>query len=519
VLVSQAVVSFTLNVAFGAIAGGITNAVAVWMLFHPYERRFGLHGAIPKNKERLAKSIGKTVGERLLTPADIIDELARSGLRDTVDARHTEFITTLLDTERGSLRDLLPHPVYEEVERALGDVAPLVAERLTAFVESPEFETRVLEFVARMRSELASRPVGTVLTTARRTMLRERAADWADELAHSPELERGVREYLEEHAADLLGSSEPLIERIPAPVVQTLEHAIESYLPLAVERLGGFLSQPTAREHIRESLHGLFARFVEDLRFHERVIARLVVTERTFDRLIDSLETEGVDQLAALLDAPDVRVEISRTINDAVGEYLHKPLREMLGGPESERAAGMVATAGDYMIRILRADSTRGFLVEKLDQVLGRAEGRTWGDLLSAIDDETIAGWLVQAARSPHVRDWVEQSVSVALSRTLIHPIGRPGRWLPRDAAPRLAAVAAPALWSWLQTQLPVVVQRLDVQGMVERKVMSFSVQRVEEIIRGVTQKELDLIVFLGWVLGAFIGVISFVVSYVTRGV
>ncbi|MEA3245840.1 MAG: DUF445 family protein, partial [Gemmatimonadota bacterium] len=62
-----------INVVVGTVAGGITNAVAVWMLFHPYEKRFGLHGAIPKNKARLATSIGRTVGERLLTADDIVN--------------------------------------------------------------------------------------------------------------------------------------------------------------------------------------------------------------------------------------------------------------------------------------------------------------------------------------------------------------------------------------------------------------------------------------------------------------
>src|SRR5687768_6293872 len=75
--------SLAFNVAFGAIAGGVTNAVAVWMLFHPYERRFGFQGAIPKNKARLAKSVGRTVGERLLTQDDILGELNRSGLRES----------------------------------------------------------------------------------------------------------------------------------------------------------------------------------------------------------------------------------------------------------------------------------------------------------------------------------------------------------------------------------------------------------------------------------------------------
>jgi uncharacterized membrane-anchored protein YjiN (DUF445 family) len=507
-----------LNVTFGAIAGGVTNAVAVWMLFHPYERRFGLHGAIPKNKARLAKSIGRTVGERLLTPADIAGELSRGGIRESFDAKLIELITALLETERGSLRDMLPAEVFAEVERALTSASPLVADRAAGFLESEEFEERVVQFVAKARADLAPRPLGTVLTPARRTEIRDRASRWAAELSASSELEQGVREYLEKHALDLVSAPEPMLERIPAPLVEALERAIQSYLPLAVEKVGTFLGEPASRERIRTALHDIFARFVEDLRFHERVIARLMVTERTFDKVLDSMEREGVEQLVALLEDPLVRDEISRTINSAIVEYLRKPLREVVGDPDSQRVQDIVQVAGDYVLRAVRAEQTHGFLGDKLDAVLERAEGRTFGDILGAFDDRTIAGWIVQGARTERVNDWIEQSVRLAIAGALVRPIGRPGRWLPPDAAPRLASVVGPALWSWIQTQLPALTQRLDVEAMVERKVLGFSVERMEEIIRRVTQRELDLIVYLGWLLGAFIGLVSFLTGMVTRG-
>jgi uncharacterized membrane protein YheB (UPF0754 family) len=61
---------------------------------------------------------------------------------------------------------------------------------------------------------------------------------------------------------------------------------------------------------------------------------------------------------------------------------------------------------------------------------------------------------------------------------------------------------------------VPVVVSQLSVREMVEQKVMGFSVQRMEEIIRGVTQRELDLIVRLGYFLGGLVGVIAFLINW-----
>jgi uncharacterized membrane protein YheB (UPF0754 family) len=52
---------------------------------------------------------------------------------------------------------------------------------------------------------------------------------------------------------------------------------------------------------------------------------------------------------------------------------------------------------------------------------------------------------------------------------------------------------------------------------MVEQKVRGFSTQRMEEIVRNVTQKELDLIVKLGYWLGGVVGVVAFLINLLFR--
>ena len=75
----------------------------------------------------------------------------------------------------------------------------------------------------------------------------------------------------------------------------------------------------------------------------------------------------------------------------------------------------------------------------------------------------------------------------------------------------------APALWDWIVTSLPALVQKFDVPALIERKVNEFSTERVEEIVRGVTQRELNLIIKFGFALGAVIGVGTFFISQAIR--
>lgn len=352
-----------LSIAIGTVAGGVTNAIAVWMLFHPYERKLGFHGAIPKNKARLAKSIGRTVGEKLLTPKDLLDELHRAGFRETLDARLAEFIQQALEVERGSLRSLLPAAVLPEVERAFAGLGPAVGTRVATWTGTPAFEVRVREALARLRSELGTRPVHEVLTEGRRRDLAAQAAVLATQLIE---------------------------------------------------------------------------------------------------------ESRAAEQRSA------------------------------------------AARLGDAVMRIAGETRTKAFIEQAVAEALGRAGSRTWADVLDAIGEDTLVGWVVETARSPRVEQLVAEGAASGATALLDRPIGRPARFLPDDAAARLGASAGPALWGWLERELPQFVEQLDIPAMVERKVLGFSTARIEEIIRGVTQRELTMIVNLGYVLGAIIGVLSF---------
>ena len=65
--------------------------------------------------------------------------------------------------------------------------------------------------------------------------------------------------------------------------------------PLAMERLGRLLEDPKARARVEGAIHDLLDRFMQDLRFHQRVVAKLIITEDTVDKVIDTLEAEGAE--------------------------------------------------------------------------------------------------------------------------------------------------------------------------------------------------------------------------------
>ena len=303
-----------LDVLLGSVSGGVTSWVAVVLIFRPYERTFGLHGAVPKNKARLAKTIGKTVGERLLTPDDILAELQQSGLREAIETKLRDVALDALETKHDSLRAILPPSVIVEIEQSLIDAGPGAGEAYARYVASAAFEAQVRAFVDKSGNDVAGSESGAV------------------------------------------------------------------------------------------------------------------------------------------------------------------------------------------------------FAVEKKPGIAARASG-----LATGLVNDMIVKWALRAARSERARAMAAEAVSGGMVSLLDKPIGRLSRWVPQDAAQRMVEAAAPAVWNQIIEKLPALLETINIPSMVERKVLGFSTQRVEEIVRGVTQRELTLIVQLGYVLGGFIGVVQFAFEWALR--
>jgi uncharacterized membrane protein YheB (UPF0754 family) len=508
---------FALNIVLHSLAGGLTDTVAVWMLFNPHKPFLGVQGAIPKNKARLAASIGKVVGEKLLTPDDMLKELTHGGIRDAFNGKVAEVVQSLLETERGSLRSLVPESMSAELETALQAVAVTVAERVEAWAESEDARPAIIAFVARLRVAIGDQTLSDVLPPERRAALVEQGRSLALTLSHSESVASAVAGSVRAQAESLLTRDEPLLKAMPAELSAMLDKAVDAYIPVAVDRLGTWLAQGESRERVKRTLQGVMSKFVTELRFHERVLARFLVTERALEKALDALGGEGVDELSALLREPAIREQVTRAVRDGVESLLKKPLKDIVGAADADRVTTLSEGLSNGALRLLRAESTQNFVAGKLEAAFEGVAHRRLDDLLAGVSDETIAGWVLEGLRGDATQQFVRETAQRVVQKALDAPIGRPARWLPAHANERLAAVLAPAIWDWIVTSLPALVQKFDVPALIERKVNEFSTERVEEIVRGVTQRELNLIIKFGFVLGAFIGVGTFFISQAIR--
>jgi len=508
------IVRALITIGFGALAGGLTNSVAIWMLFHPYEPpllfgRWRIHffqGAVPKNQERLAAAIGRTVGSRLLTPEDLTSTFSEGEFREAFDQRLAHLVDEVLNKERGSLRELIPPGVMEDLEVLIDEAIERGLAQLGEYIASERFEEAAARRTDDIVEAVADEPIAGVLTPARGTAVESMVEDWLRGAVESEDFASTVDDYLQRASLKLLQPGRTFEDILPLGLVSSVEKAIASYLPLAAERLGGLLEDPRARARFESMIHDLLHRFLRDLKFHQRVVARLVMTEDTVDKVLDTIETEGADRLSEILRDQAVQDAMARGVNEAIVDFLRRPVADVLGDPEDPNVLEARQTLVGWVVGMARDPATREFVVEKLHTGLEKAGASTWGQLLERVPRERITEALVTAARTDGARRAMHTGARSLVTRVLDRPIGTPARWLPDGGPRRIEAALGDPIWEWLQTQVPAVVERLDVARRVEEKVLHFPTPRMEEIVRRVTDRELKLIVRLGYELGAVIG-------------
>lgn len=98
---------FLIASIIGGIIGYLTNWIAIKMLFRPYEEKkiFGMKvpftpGLIPKEKTRIAKSVGNAIGEHLLSSEIIVKSLCSENMNNRLKIWIRQKVYSLITTKK-----------------------------------------------------------------------------------------------------------------------------------------------------------------------------------------------------------------------------------------------------------------------------------------------------------------------------------------------------------------------------------------------------------------------------------
>jgi len=124
----------------GAVIGYSTNWLAIKMLFRPHEEKYigkiklpFTPGVIPRERDRIARSLGAAVGDQLLTEEVITKELLNGQVTGHIKSY---IIEDLLDKDL-SLEDLLRAVLGEGTETTLERMAATIVTEIGMYLNNP----------------------------------------------------------------------------------------------------------------------------------------------------------------------------------------------------------------------------------------------------------------------------------------------------------------------------------------------------------------------------------------------
>lgn len=180
----MSVIEILAGPVIGAVIGYFTNYIAVKMLFRPLKPvKIGgrtlpfTPGIIPKGKPRLAKALGKAVGEKLLTREDLRKMLLSGEVKDKIldgvvkgiqEVQHSQdsletFLEQYMTVEdyeamRGHLEDFITEKINHGLEQL--DVGKIIAEEGAKEIREKFQGTMVSMFLKDDLIKSVAEPIG-----------------------------------------------------------------------------------------------------------------------------------------------------------------------------------------------------------------------------------------------------------------------------------------------------------------------------------------------------------------------
>lgn len=251
---------FLISIGIGAVIGGLTNFIAITMLFRPYKPLYlgswklpFTPGVIPKRQEEIANQLGELVEKELIPVDRISEKVNHPQFLTSIESWLTMYVQSWLESEQ-TLREQVNRMVggQSPIERGLEDklqhVLSLLSDflmlKLEAFLYSEEGEDLLYQSIQQLlaRQGVLANMLGSFLAKDR---LVDKIRPVLLHVLRKPSTKKLLQEQLNEALAGLLDKPigellAPFAEEIkllPSRCLPELRNWLNQQLPKWLEEL------------------------------------------------------------------------------------------------------------------------------------------------------------------------------------------------------------------------------------------------------------------------------------------
>ena len=479
---------FIIPIIVGAIIGYITNWLAIKMLFRPYEEKkfLGLHvpftpGLIPKERDRIARSVGKTIGEYLLSPEIIIGALSKDKMDYHIKLWVESNINKLKEEDR-TIKAFIMDLNYGNINRLLELVEGKITESICFKLREDKFQQKSMDLIEKYIFDESSNTFPTVINEKLELLLND--------LSSSNEVRMILEEAICNKVNQLSNDERPLNEVIPENIIYETKAFISDHNEDIVNILESLLKDPIIEYKIKKSINTFVQKNVS--KAITIFINPETISEKVYRTIVLNLDNDEVSRNIELI------------ITAAFDKFLEVKVKDISMGISQKIDDKEISNISKGILTYITNRENQDKILNIIEEKIKLHESDIQNTALNFISKE-LKAILNSEAMYNNIYLIIHSSIENLLNR----PISSFIENIDETSIKNIASFIKTIFSDFIMNKLPHIIELFNISKVVEEQINSFDVAFAEELIVEIANKELKAITWLGALLGGIMGVLS----------
>jgi len=504
-------------ILMATVHGYLGAWLAVRMLFRPRKpvKFLGLtvfpQGMIPRHRERLAKAIGKAVGDELVSQETVLEELfEKEFLQNKVRGVVGSYTEDLLSRSHPSLVDSLPEGVRRPVLETVASLREKIGDYVGMVIASEETASTIRVFVEERIDELMNQRVSETVSEETFLDVLSFLEKRVRLLLREPALEKTIREFISGRVDELVNEQAPLKELFTDDAISLLKEKAFEQIDPVVHQLAELATEDRTRNQISSLIKKEVHNYYEQLPFFKKIFVSRDNLLKEVDDLVDeSLPKKIEETLQGDFFAEEAQSFVGRSIDNA----LARPLPDIIGQVAPEQLERLKEQLTINILRVLQGEQMERSISVYLADSVEALKPKLFGDIVNSANPDAVRKFkkmlstgLLGVLEREDTKAIVNEVIGKQIDSLLHAPIGRLSDHISEDQVTTAGDALTQVILDAARQRLPQTIEEFDIGGVVREKVNNYPAEKLEALVLSVAKDNLRMIELFGAAFGFFIG-------------
>ncbi|NFM80447.1 DUF445 family protein [Clostridium botulinum] len=497
---------FLIASIIGGIIGYLTNWIAIKMLFRPYEEKriFGMKvpftpGLIPKEKTRIAKSVGNAIGEHLLSSEIIVKSLCSENMNNRLKIWIRQKVYSLITTKK-TLEDKFKEFLDYKYDYFINALKASLSKLTINNLKNEKNRDKVKQIIKIKLDKILSLKGNHITNNYIYKQIKRGLINNTNEYLKSNNFKEVLKSLIIENIKD----EEVLNKKIGNIIPNNFTSNIKVYVYRKKDNLSNYINEMLKEEGNINKLKNIL----------REVINNNVNSFMSMFIDVNAISDKTIVFLEGYLQREETKEEMVSLVNKSIDKILDTDLQDIIENiPENNKDVILDETVDILCQKFQNSE----MILEMIEKIESHFQGKnSLNDIIEKININPykfINSIIDKFIDSENFEAIINNLISDIIENFMKTPIYELTQGNEEGILNTSYQMVKNVYNRFIENQAEEVISILDISSIVEDRINEFDVYLAEEIILEISSKELKAITWLGGLLGALIGILSPILS------